>query len=59
MPEKFKKLFVKLVAYDPNERPSFDEIRKDEWMQEFFKLNEEQLNSLRNKMINEIDKRCS
>ena len=59
LPEKFKKLFVKLVAYDPNERPSFDEIRKDEWMQEFFKLNEEQLNSLRNKMINEIDKRSS
>ena len=30
--EEFKRLFFRLVAYDPNKRPSTDEIFNDDWM---------------------------
>ena len=30
--EEFKRLFFRLVAYDPNKRPSTDEILNDDWM---------------------------
>lgn len=53
--EKFKKLFVKLVAYDPKERPSIEEIKIDEWVQDIGNLNLEQLNFLRNKNKKEIN----
>lgn len=52
--EKFKKLFVKLVAYNPEERPSIDEIKNDEWMEDILNSNDEELNFLKNKMIGEI-----
>ena len=53
-PQKFKNLFVKMVAYNPEERPSIDEIRKDEWMSDIIDAGEEKLTNLRNKMINQI-----
>ena len=52
--DKFKNLFVKLVAYYPEERPSIEEIRKDEWMQDMLNLNDEQLKELRENMKEEI-----
>ena len=30
--EEFKRLYFKLVAYDPNKRPSTEEILNDDWM---------------------------
>ena len=51
MPEKFKKLYVKMIAYKPEERLTISEIRQDEWLKDIQKLNEEQLNLLRKKMI--------
>ena len=53
--EKFKNLFLKLVAYNPDERLSIDEIKNDEWMQDVTNATPEYLNFLRNKMINEMN----
>ena len=55
--ESFKKLFVRMVAYDPNERPLIDEILNDEWMQEINNLNDEQINILENEIIAEFKSR--
>ena len=30
----FKNLFVRMVAYDPNERPTIEQILFDVWMEE-------------------------
>ena len=53
--EKFKNLFLKLVAYNPDERLSIEEIKNDEWMQDVINATPEYLNFLRNKMINEMN----
>ena len=53
-PQKFKNLFVKMVTYNPEERPSIEEIRKDEWMLDIYDASEEKLTNLKNKMINQI-----
>ena len=55
LPEQFKNLFLKLVAYNPDERLSIDEIKNDEWMQDVTNGTPEYLNFLRNKMINEMN----
>jgi BR serine/threonine kinase len=48
--ESFKNLFVRMVAFEPNERPTIDEILTDQWMQEINDLNMEQLNALENEV---------
>ena len=53
--EAFKNLYLKMVAYDPEERPSIDDIKKDEWMQDIINADPEQLSILRDKMISEIN----
>ena len=50
----FKNLFLKMVAYEPEERPSIEEIRNDKFMSDITHASEEKLIFLRNKMINEI-----
>ena len=50
----FKNLFLKMVAYNPEERPTIEEIRNDKFMSDIINANEEQLSLLRKKMINEI-----
>ena len=54
LPENFKKLFLKMVAYNPEERPTIEQIKNDEWLQNVISATPEQLNYLRNKMISEI-----
>ena len=51
---KFKNLYLKMVAYNPDERPTIEEIRKDEFMTDVINGNEEYINFLRQEMINEI-----
>ena len=53
---EFKELFIKMVAYNPSERPSFEEIMNSKWMKEIKEADENQLNELREKMIVEIKK---
>ena len=57
--EKFKNLYLKMVAYDPEERPSIDDIKNDKWMRDIVNANQEKLTILRNKMISEINLQSS
>ena len=50
----FKNLFLKMVAYNPEERPTIEEIRDDKFMSDIINASEEKLSFLRKKMINEI-----
>ena len=52
---QFKNIFLKMVEYDPEERISIEGIRNDEFMAEVVNASEEQLNLLRQKMINQIE----
>ena len=52
--ENFKDLFLKLVAYNPDERPTMKEIKNHEWMKDVVNATPEYLNILRNRMINEM-----
>ena len=51
----FKKLFVKMVAYDPKERPTIEQIKQDEWLKDVINATPDQMINLRNKMISEIE----
>ena len=55
--DNFKNLFVRMVASDPNQRPSIDDILNDVWMQEINNLNAEQMNTLENEVRNELQNR--
>ena len=55
--DNFKNLFVRMVAFNPNERPTIDEILISEWMQEINNLNAEQMNTLENEVRNELQHR--
>ena len=48
--QEFKNLFVKMVAYNPNERPTINEILYDVWMNEINNQIEVVENELRNEM---------
>ena len=43
-----------MVAFNPNERPTIEEILNSEWMQEINNLNEAQLNALENEIRQEL-----
>jgi len=53
--KEFKELFIKLVSYNPSERPSFEEIMNSDWMKEIKGANEEHLNNLKDKMKSEME----
>ena len=53
--QEFKNLFQKMVNYDPNKRPTIQEIlEKDPWLDEIRKLNDEDLKVLENEIYNEF-----
>ena len=54
---EFKNLFVRMVAYDPFQRPTIDEILNSPWMQELNNLNNDELNALENELRNELHNR--
>ena len=53
--QSFKELFVKMVASGPENRPTIDEILNSEWLSVIRNANEEELNILKNGMINELN----
>jgi BR serine/threonine kinase len=55
--DNFKNLFVRMVAFNPNQRPSIEQILNDVWMQEINNLNAEQMNTLENEVRNELQNR--
>ena len=44
IPQLIKDLYVKMIAYNPDERPSIDDILKNEWMKEIENYGEEKEN---------------
>jgi serine/threonine protein kinase len=54
---EFKKLFIKLVAINPKERPTIEEIINDEWMKEINNLSENELKNYEQELINELKSR--
>ena len=51
---QFKNLFLKMVSYNPEERPTIEEIKRDEFLSDIINGNKKRINLLRKKMINEI-----
>ena len=52
---QFKKLFIKMVSYNPSDRPSFEDIMNSEWMEEIKNANEDYLNQLRENMKDQME----
>ena len=44
--EELKKLYLKMVCYNPEERPTIEEILNDPWMSEINNLNQEEYKAL-------------
>ena len=54
---EFKDLFIRMVAYDPLQRPTITQILNDPWMKELNDLNDNELNDLENELRNELHNR--
>ena len=52
--DEFKKLYVKMVAKNPNERPSIEDILNSEWMKELGKLDEDKYKIIENDLREEF-----
>ena len=55
--EQFKDLYLKMVAYNPNERPTLGEIFNDDYFDDIRELNEDQLKALEQEIITELKRR--
>ena len=51
---EFKDLYMKMVAYNPKDRPSLEEILKSDWLKNIRNASEEELKNIKNKMIEEL-----
>ena len=52
--KEFKELYIKMVSYNPEKRPSIDNILNDPWMMEINKMNEEELDNLHKNIMEEF-----
>ena len=52
--EQFKKLYLKMVAFNPNERPTLGEIFNDDYFDDIRALTNDQLHNLEQEIINEF-----
>jgi serine/threonine protein kinase len=55
--QELKNLFVKMVAFKPDERPSIEQIFNSEWMREIREMNNDELLQLENEIKEEFVKR--
>jgi serine/threonine protein kinase len=55
--EELKNLFTKMIAYQPKERPSIEEILNSSWMKEINDLNQDELEQLEKELKEEFLKR--
>ena len=53
----FKDLYIRMVAFNSDERPTVDEILSHQWMQEINNLNQEELNHLELELVDELHQR--
>ena len=54
--QEFKKLYLRLVAFNPKERPTIEDILNNDWFKEMNNLSEEQFKKYEEEMINELKK---
>ena len=54
---EFKDLFLKMVAFDPNERPTIKEILNHNWIREINTLSKEEFKIYEEDLINELKER--
>jgi len=54
---QFKELYQKMVAYNPDERPTLGQIFNDDYFDDIRALNEDQLQALKQEIINEFRRR--
>ena len=54
---EFKDLFLKMVAFEPSERPTIKEILNHDWMKEVSNLSEEEFNQYEEDLISELKER--
>ena len=55
--EEFKQLYINMVAFNPDERPTIEEIYNHEYMKEIRDLNEEEIEAYKKELIDELKKR--
>ena len=55
--EEFKNLFIKIVTYNPEIRPSIEEIYNDIWLKEIRDLNDKELKDYDKELIKELKMR--
>ena len=55
--ESFKNLFIRMVSYNPDERPSIDEIFKSEWLKELEDLKEDSIQNIEDEIKKEFHNR--
>ena len=53
--DDFKKLYLKMVSFNPDERPNIEEILKDPWMKEINDLNENGYKCLEKEVCKELE----
>ena len=46
-----------MLAHDPNQRPTIDEILQSNWMQDVMTINNDQMQELEHEVYNELDNR--
>ena len=54
--QEFKDLYIKMINYNPQQRPTVEEVLKHKWFKEINDMNEEQINDLKNKVKEEFIK---
>jgi serine/threonine protein kinase len=54
---EFKNLFIKMVSFNPKERPTIEQILNDDWLKDITKLNEEEFKKYEKDLISELKER--
>jgi serine/threonine protein kinase len=57
--EQFKNLYLNMLAYNPKERPTLDEILNDDYFSDITALTQDQLHALKQEIITEFRNRES
>jgi serine/threonine protein kinase len=54
---EFKNLFIKMVSFNPKERPTIEQILNDDWLKDITNLNEEEFKKYEKDLISELKER--
>ena len=55
LPEDFKNLYLSMVAHNPKERPTFEEILNSAWLKDVSNLTEEEENKIKDELKEKYD----